>query len=124
MQAPSPHPGLRFAGRMAAILVLAVPALAQTNPLPARTEVLQIDSGSAANTGARPQTVLALHVSQPGASWMRLSFSEVQLSGSVAAGTGSFLRITSLEDGHFQLLNAQTIESVSEPRRFRGRLAG
>ena len=40
---------------------------------------------------------------------MQLSFTNTQLSGNALAGTGSYLKLTSLKDGYFQYLDAKTI---------------
>ena len=85
-------------------------ALAQTNEIPSKQVILEIDSGVAYNPGDQPQTVIGFHVYSEGAGWMRLYFSDVELSGNVAAGTGSILKITSTRDGYYQTLNATTVQ--------------
>jgi len=77
-------------------------------PVPSRVETIALDTGVVVNTGRDQETIALLHVCHQGAPWMRLSFSEIQLAGSVAAGTGSFLRLTSVRDGHEQILDAKT----------------
>jgi hypothetical protein len=42
--------------------------------------------------------------------WLRLNFGAVELSGNLAEGTGSYLRITSMADQAFQYLDAETIQ--------------
>lgn len=91
-------------------LGLCAEAAAQSNPIPQTTVELGIDSGPAANTGTRAETVIALHVAVPGAPWLRLSFGDVQLAGDPRLGTGATLRITSLLDGYHQVLDARTLE--------------
>ena len=69
-----------------------------------------VDTGLVSNTAATRDTVAAFHVGVEGVPWMRLVFSDVRLSGDVDAGTGSILRITSLEDGHSQVLGATSLQ--------------
>lgn len=104
------HRGLsRTAFGLLSALVLGGTAIAQTNQAPSRHEPVRITSGVVQNTGSEPEVVAVFNVSEPGAAWMRIRFAETLLSGSVAAGTGTMLRITSLHDGYFQHLNAQTL---------------
>ncbi len=60
-----------------------------------------------------PQVVYAEDVVVPGSGVVRLTFGEAILSGSVAAGTGSFITITSLSDGATQRLNAEHLAQWS-----------
>ena len=99
----------RAALASAALFGLGTLAAAQTNAPPTRQEIVSVTSGVVENTGTRPETIASFHVNQPGVPWMRLSFDNVMLSGSVAEGTGTVIKITSLHDGYFQLLNAKTI---------------
>ncbi len=101
---------LSFPGRASAwclaLLALGSSALAQTNPIPSNKVVLPIDTGYAVNDGSATATVLAFHVYEPGAQWLRLYFSDIELAGDPALGTGSILKITSLKDGYYQTLDA------------------
>ena len=102
----------RARSALAPILVVALASspAAQTNAPPSSRVPIPIDTGYAANSGLEPETVLAFPVSEPGAAWLRLYFAEIELSGSLARGTGSFLRITSLADGAMQRLDALSAE--------------
>jgi V8-like Glu-specific endopeptidase len=79
---------------------------AQQAPVPSYELRLPFDSGLVANTGSRSEVIISKTVHVEGADWLRLAFTNVQLSGDVEAGTGSILRITSFEDGYVQELNA------------------
>jgi len=85
--------------------LLAVRAHAQGAP-PSQLVPLVIDSGWVASPSAQTMVVASFPVVVDGAEWMRLHFSDVSLAGDVLAGTGSILRITSLQDGAVQELNA------------------
>ena len=52
--------------------------------------------------------MISFVVDVPGADWVRLRFDRLQLAGDVWAGTGSQLRLTSLQDGALQTLNSNT----------------
>lgn len=60
-----------------------------------------------------PGVVYSEDIVIPGAGVSRLVFGEVILSGSVAAGTGSFITITALADGATQRLNAEHLAQWS-----------
>ena len=96
----------RAATLAAGLLVAASTAAAQTKPLDQETIPMVYDSGFASNNGSAPEVVISFPIYTTGAPWMRLFFSDVQLSGDPAAGTGSILRITSLLDGAEQRQNA------------------
>ncbi len=100
-------PSMLFAA--VAALVFALPARAQ-DPPPSVQVAMPIDSGLHSNDGTQPAVVLSFPVVVDGASWMRLSFAEVTLSGDVLAGTGALLRVTSLHDGAVQELNSIHVE--------------
>jgi V8-like Glu-specific endopeptidase len=91
--------GRALAGSVA-LCALATAALSQTNPVPSNKVKIPIDTGYAFNDGTSTSTVIAFHVYEPGAQWLRLYFSDIEL------GTGAFLRITSLKDGYYQTLDA------------------
>lgn len=88
------------------LLVCASLATAQEEPLGYETIPMEIDSGPVVHAGDAFAVVYSTVVAWPGASWMRLQFGETVLSGDVAAGAGAVLRITSIEDGAVQTLNA------------------
>ncbi|MFG0327424.1 MAG: GC-type dockerin domain-anchored protein [Phycisphaerales bacterium JB037] len=71
-------------------------------------------SGLVANAGDEMEVVWAQEVNVPGAGWVRLQFSDVLLSGDARDETGSFLRITSLEDGAVQYLNAIHVQQWNQ----------
>jgi hypothetical protein len=103
---PMPMTVLRIA---AALALLAAPAFAQEEPAQSSTHYLGIDSGLVANTNRAlaakglPEVVWSTVVTVPGASWVRLHYAGVLLSGSRdRGGDGSFVRITSMRDGAFQ----------------------
>lgn len=93
----------------------AAPALAQqdvtTQPAPlASREVAfgEIDSGLLANNapaGSGSAVIYTTVVAADESSWLRLEFDEVRLAGSRDAGNASYLRITSLTDGYYQILD-------------------
>ena len=92
------------------VFVSASSVRAQSSSMPSRTEGLALDTGLVASDGQEQETIATLYVLQEGAPWMRLRFAEVVLSGNVDAGTGSFLRITALEDGYRQILDSKGVE--------------
>jgi hypothetical protein len=91
-----------------AAMLTAAPALAQDAlpaPLVSRDVFFDVNSGVLVNEGDAPATLFTTVVAADGSDWMRLSFDEVQLSGSRAEGNASYLRITSLTDGGVQILD-------------------
>lgn len=84
-------------------------AFAQPREIPSRLAPTPIDSGPVENIGRSNDAVFAETIRVPDASWIRLKFDEVRLSGNEADGTGSFLVITSLLDGYFQILYASHV---------------
>jgi V8-like Glu-specific endopeptidase len=90
---------------VAASALLAPAAAAQVEAPPASRLAYHYDSGRAANRGTSPEVVISFPVVVQEAPWVRLSFSEVELSGELFAGTGSILRITSVLDGEVQEMN-------------------
>jgi hypothetical protein len=105
----------RIAIVAASLLSVQAAALAQMLPAMTGPQVrVGTDSGWVANNGAPgPIVVYTTDVRAPGAAWLRLQFGDVALSGSIAEGTASFLRITSLLDGAYQYLNAESIKEWS-----------
>lgn len=69
-----------------------------------------ISSELVANTSTSPEVVISFPVIVENTPWLRLSFSEVLLSGDPDLGTGSLLRLTSLRDGGVQELNAVHVQ--------------
>jgi len=105
----------RTCAALAAVAASAVPALAQGEPITAPlqsfvAELDTIDSGFVENLGTAPAAVFSTEVRVDGASWLRLQFDDVVLSGNVAGDDASYLLITSLKDGHYQYLNAQHVQ--------------
>jgi hypothetical protein len=77
---------------------------------------VDVDSGNLQNpstnldgTDIKPRVLFSVTLDFDGVLWIRLRFGEVRLSGSTLAGTASLVRVTSLEDGAVQLLDAVTI---------------
>lgn len=128
MKQPMPTPSsLRLAGRgFLGVFVLCAIALsvvshaeAQTNELQSTAHALNIDSGriaapaiGVAEAADEDGRVIVhqetIHVDH--APWLRLQFGDIELAGHVREGTGAVLRITSLEDGGVQRLDAATIQ--------------
>jgi V8-like Glu-specific endopeptidase len=87
------------------LALLALPAVvaAQTAPLRQHTERYTLDSGLHAGLQGRVAEVFTDVVSVPGAPWLRLTFSDFHL------GRGSYLTVTSRQDGAQQRLDAAGI---------------
>lgn len=114
----------------AAVLALtlsAVCALGQPAPLESRQVPINVDSGLTQNVpvvdladaaAVEPLVVFVTEVSVPGASWLRLNFEQVLLSGDPAAGNASYLQITSVLDGAQQRLNADHVVVWSSTSAF------
>jgi V8-like Glu-specific endopeptidase len=105
-----PRP-IAMLNRLCLVLTLAAtaPLLAQSQPIPEIIVPVGIDSGSVQNTMTSPvtagteQVVWSGVVTAPGSPWIRLHYAGVMLSGHRDRGSdGSYLRITSLKDGHHQ----------------------
>lgn len=69
-----------------------------------------VDDSGCTGGGTDPVVVYSTSVGVPGAPWMGLHFSVVTLSGSVASGDGSFVRMTSVADGGVQIMDAIAAE--------------
>ena len=94
--------------RLLVVLLLPLAPLAAQRTAPPDLRVSSShDTGVVANSGRRTDVIAAFTASAPGAQSLRLYFDSVELSGDVGAGTGSFLRITSLQDGALQTLDSQ-----------------
>ncbi|MBK7645401.1 MAG: hypothetical protein IPJ19_20580 [Planctomycetes bacterium] len=89
-------------------LFLATPLCAfQEAPLRSYEVSRAIDTGLVSNTTPARAVVASFSVEQPGAAWLRLSFDETLLAGDENQGTGSFVRITSMQDAATQTLHAR-----------------
>ncbi len=88
-------------------------AVAQVAPIPEIVVDARLDSGVVLNEGQEPAVIFTGVIERATAPWIRLRFDEVQLAGDPAAGTGSYLRITSAADGGWQRLDAVSIEQWS-----------
>jgi V8-like Glu-specific endopeptidase len=86
------------------------PPLIPPPELSQRLVPLEGDSGLLFNDGDEPAVVFSDDVVIEDAEWLRLRFRSVGLNGDPARGTGAVLRITSLEDGGVQILDAGSIE--------------
>lgn len=93
----------------ASLLSLGVLATAQTNPAPKSLKRVSYDTGVVYNNGTDIEQVAVLYIDEPGTPWMRVNFDDVVLAGNLDLGNASYLKITSLEDGYFQLLNAESM---------------
>ena len=84
---------------------------AQTSAPPSIDLPLAYDTGWVQNLeeSGGPSVVASFPVFATGANWVRVFFEDVTLSGSVEAGTGSYLTITSMLDGDVQFLNAEHV---------------
>ncbi len=94
--------------------VLLAPSFAQSQPEPQSTIPLAMDSGWVQNDGTQPAVIASYTVRVTGASWIRLYFDQPTLSGDLAAGTGSFIRLTSHADGAVQELTAIGVSQWSD----------
>jgi V8-like Glu-specific endopeptidase len=74
---------------------------------------VDIDSGYVANDGDQEAVVFSAMIQEPDAAWLRLRFDEVELTGDEAAGTASYLRMTSALDGAVQTLGPTTLAQWS-----------
>ena len=82
---------------------------ANPNPPPQATVPYALDSGpvEAPGRGSEPVLLWSALVEVHGAYWLRVPFSQLELSGDPAAN-GAFVRLTSLHDGYWQRLNAES----------------
>lgn len=91
------------------------------NPIARRAVMLAVDSGvvrapaPAADARAKPQQVAvwSTEIEVPDAAWVRLQFGDVTLAPATATARESYLRITSLYDGHEQYLDRQSLSEWS-----------
>ncbi|MEO1007783.1 MAG: GC-type dockerin domain-anchored protein [Planctomycetota bacterium] len=96
----------RFLAGLAGLAMTCAAASAQPSPLHQYDMPIGIDSGPLALPGLpadEHQVIYSATVAAPGAVWTRVSFGEVDLADD------AIIRITSLEDGFDQHLNATTL---------------
>jgi hypothetical protein len=101
---------------LSALILLPAAASGQTAPLQWNTVPWFSDSGpvqAGAAAGAAGEVVYTTRVYIPRAPWLRLYFEDVQLAGRIEEGNGAYLRITSLLDGYFQILDSRSIQEWS-----------
>ncbi len=91
---------------VAVLLMLATDVVGQTDPMVIPAVPVDVDSGVVDNTTGTVTTVFSTVIQVPEAVWVRLDFDEVLLAGDIGAGTASTLRMTSLADGGYQVMNA------------------
>ena len=89
-----------------AALAALPPALAQTQEPPSVVVDYAHDTGVVANAGTQQAVIASFVVQVHGAPWLRLTFQQIDLAGDALAGTGSFLKLTSIADGADQVLDA------------------
>lgn len=91
--------------------VLAGPALCQLD----HPQFFKVDhsqsTGWVSNTGGTSAVIATLIVEHPAVASVRLQFDQVHLAGSPLDRSGSYLLLTSLQDGHQQIMNAQEIQN-------------
>lgn len=99
---------------LSASVPLASAALAngETDPIPYWTIPVSTDSGAIEGVGEGMKPVFRQEVASGGAPWVRVIFdpSMTELNGPTRGPGATVMRITSLQDGHVQLLNKDTLE--------------
>lgn len=93
----------------AAIAPEALAQETQPSPLPSAVVPIELDTGWLGATGAASEVAYSTVIDSPGALWIRLRFDQAALAGDVEDGTHSYLIITSLQDGHHQILDARSL---------------
>ncbi|MFT7485425.1 MAG: hypothetical protein ACI9F9_001275, partial [Candidatus Paceibacteria bacterium] len=101
-----------LASRLLASLALSATLLtssasAQVEAPPSANLSYEFDSGWKSNTRPVPEVVISFPVIIEGAEWVRLYFEDVALAGDLLAGEGAILRMTALEDGAIQEMDAR-----------------
>lgn len=92
------------------LALVAVTCIGQMNPLEGyQTPVGPIDSGLIKGNSQAKSALWSTTVYVPEATWLRLRFAVAILGEDPQSANYSVLKITSLEDGAVQLLNAKTI---------------
>lgn len=83
----------------------------ETDPIPYWTVPVKLDSGEILGFGKAQKPAFTEQVGSAEATWVRLVFdpSSTELISPKEGGSPTYIRITSLKDGYFQLLNAETI---------------
>jgi hypothetical protein len=101
-----------FSARASVIVLMAgmaSAALAQTAPLQSVEVPWPLDSGPLVARADR-QVAYRTVLSRPGSPWLRISFAKTELRGVIEEGSGAFLRMTSLQDGAVQYLDAASLD--------------
>ncbi|MCH8805342.1 MAG: hypothetical protein IH986_04570 [Planctomycetes bacterium] len=95
-------------GAFTALAILGPGNAATAQPAPTRSEraIVSVDSQFVENTEKKSASVFSTTVRAPGAPWLRLRFKEVLLAGSRQRGNASYLLLTSVRDGAFQILDS------------------
>ena len=105
---------LAAACTVAPLTLTATPAVAQspTDPIHFWTLPFASDSGNLVGVGNGLKAIHSATVQAPGAPWIRVAFdrSVSRLDGPTRGDGATYLRITSLEDGYHQILNADTLD--------------
>jgi V8-like Glu-specific endopeptidase len=89
--------------------LLAGTAPAQKEAPPTLHVPYEFDSGWLENTRSTAQVVISFPVVVEEAEWLRLYFEDLTLSGDLLAGNGAILRLTALEDGAVQEMDARHV---------------
>jgi hypothetical protein len=106
---------VRAGSLLTAILACVVPGRVLAQAPPPSFEVLRsIDTGWVVNDGGRARSIASFQVKVPGARWIRLGFESIELPE-----TGAKIRITSVEDGGQQELDARHHAGRRGPRPWR-----
>ena len=79
-----------------------------TNPLKSHDIKYSLDSGRIYHDGSDRETVWSEEITVKGAMWLRLNFQQLVLAANPRGGASSTLKITSLSDGSFQLLDSKS----------------
>jgi len=90
-----------------------IPQATDTYPMITFEYEAEIHSGIIRNEGTEPAVVFSTELGGTADDWIRLRFERVKLAGDIRDGTGSYLRITSLEDGAVQYLDAVGLSNWS-----------
>ena len=93
----------------------------EATPIARRGVQLDVDSGMVAAPSARStdagrpiqQSIWSTEIEIPDAAWVRLQFGDVALAPATDSARESYIRITSLYDGHEQYLDRQSLSEWS-----------
>ncbi|MCC5787623.1 MAG: hypothetical protein JJU33_13100, partial [Phycisphaerales bacterium] len=80
------------------------------DPIPSFRAPAAVDSGMVQNNDGDEFPIYSTEITVPEAGWLRLYFDEVLLSGTPGED-GSYLMIHSVEDGHWQRLDAEHVQN-------------